>query len=366
MSATEVGLACEADDAELCRLMAEIPMHGRLSVSFRRDPSYYAGSIVQGFSPSVIIARQGNNHRAIGLGTRLKKNLCINGAERCCGYLCDLRIRPSGRCGFILSRGYRLLSELQRSDPLSLYLTVIYGDNSEALGALVGKRAHLPNYIDLGQIFTPAIYLDASLKEIRLPGIRFCRGTPAQLDQILEFLTSELLRKQFSPVITKADFSSAKLAGLAAHDFYLAFDGRSICGVIAAWDQDRFRQIVVEKYPTLLALGRPLYNLWAQVAHRRVLPACGDRFRYFYAAFIAIKNNDPEIFGGLLRYLYLDRRSGPWSLFILGLHARDPLRSALKAYRAIESSGRLFRVNFEASTNLQIDDRLPYFEMACA
>ena len=42
MSRYRFDLATEADDAALRRVLADTPMPGRIAVSFRREPSYFA------------------------------------------------------------------------------------------------------------------------------------------------------------------------------------------------------------------------------------------------------------------------------------------------------------------------------------
>src|SRR5438876_460202 len=48
MSRYRFDLATPADDADLRRVLAETPMPGAITVSFRREPSYFHGAVVAG------------------------------------------------------------------------------------------------------------------------------------------------------------------------------------------------------------------------------------------------------------------------------------------------------------------------------
>ena len=57
MSRFKIELATEADDRPLCELLAATPMQGDVSVTFARQPSYFAATAVDGSSVQVCVAR---------------------------------------------------------------------------------------------------------------------------------------------------------------------------------------------------------------------------------------------------------------------------------------------------------------------
>jgi hypothetical protein len=359
-------LATADDDAQLRDRMARDWMEGEISVSFRREPNYFLGCQVQGRSFQVIKCTDTHTGQIVGLGSRLTARVWINGTVRRCGYLADLRIHPAYRRGTIVARGYRFLRQLHDADPVSLYYSLILDGNRNALENLVGGRAGLPEYRDVGFIQTPAIYLDLPKPEIRISGVQFERGSWQNLAKILDFVRLEQGKKQFAPCYFVEDFQTNRLRGLNPEDFYLAVRKNEIVGAIAAWDRRSFSQTHVEKYSRALGTMRPFYNAIARLTPLRPLPEPGAAVPCFYVGFVAIRDNDPQIFRALLRHLYRDRRRGEWHYFIVGLHEGDPLAEVLGDYRRIDAGGHLFVLHYREDRAAfdRLDGRVPYLEMA--
>ncbi len=366
MSSISFQLANMQDDLALRERMANDWMAGEISVSFRREPNYFYGSGVQGTNAQIIKCIESETGKIIGLGSRFINDVYINGEAAKMGYLADLRAHPSYRGKTGLMRGYQYLRQLHDQDPVPLYYSMILDDNETAKEILTSARCGLPLYRDIGKFLTPAIFLDIPKKALTIPGVSFRAAVETDKAAIFDFIAENVSTKQLAPVITKNDLASDRLRDLSIKDFYLAFQDGKIIGVIAAWDQSQFRQTYVEQYNLRLSLFRPIYNSLSKFTPLKPFPSPGKHVPYFYLAFCTVRDNNPSIFRALLRYLYNDRRNGPWNYFIAGLHERDPLSRVLTEYRRIEVSGRLFIVHYPE--NLQdyknLDSRIPYLEIA--
>lgn len=365
MSRFEFTLAGPADDAALRHRMAQDRMDGHVSVSFRREPCYFAGSQLQGETAQVIKCTDRSTGTLVGLGSRLTLHAFVNGTPERIGYLSDLRAAPAYRGGTLLARGYRFLRQLHEQDRVPFYYSLILEGNQTALRNLTEARAGLPHYRDLGKILSPAIHLDMTRRAVKETGLRFVQGHPDRLAEPMAFLRREYARKQFAPVYRARDFATPRLRDLQPGDITLALRGGRIVGTLAAWDQHRFRQTHIERYSTPLAIMRPGYNLLARVSPLKPLPAPGDRIPYFYLALVATEDNDPAIFSALLAHVYETRRRGPWHYCIAGLHESDPLAEVLPEYRRIESAGRLFGIHYpeDEPAFRALDSRAPYVEI---
>ena len=359
-------LATREDDAALRARMAEDWLHGDITVSFRREPSFFHGSGVQGKQAQVIKCVDDATNKLIGLGSRLVNEAYINGSRQRTGYLADLRAHADFRGGTGLVRGYRYLRKLHTGDPVPLYYSMILEENRPALKVLTAARCGLPVYRDAGRFLTPAIYLDFPRWPLSVDGIDFRRAREQDLSQVFDFIARHAPGKQFAPVMTAADMHTPRLRDLDAGDFYLALRGGQIVGTIAAWDQTAFRQTCVQRYSAGLRMMRPFYNALSQFTAFKPLPAPGSVVPYFYLAFITIEGNDPVLFRGLMRYVYNDRRKGCWNYFIAGLHESDPLHKVLFEYRRINVAGRLFVVHYPEDQPVYelLDGRTPYVEIA--
>ncbi len=113
---------------------------------------------------------------------------------------------------------------------------------------------------------------------------------------------------------------------------------------------------------------RPAYNALARVTPLKPLPARGQCIPYVYLSNIVLRDDDLPLWRGLLRHGYRCLRGGAWHYAIAALQERDPLAAALSDYRAIASAGRLYVVLFpdDAQATPQIDDRVPYMDLARA
>ena len=359
-------LAGPEDDAALRALMAQGRMEGDIAVSFRREPSYFAGCVVQGDGAQVIKCQEIETGSLIGHGCRSTLEVFVAGRPQRIGYLSDLRSLGSYRGGTLLARGFRYLRELHEADPVPFYYTVIYQGNDQAVGNLVGGRAGLPAYLEHGRLLTPALQLDFAKPEIVLPGLRVVSATAAQLADIVAFLNQWQAGRELAPLRHAAQFTpGGRYSGLRAEDFLLAVDdaGR-IAGTLALWDQGAIRQTHVERYSLRFALARPLFNLAARVLPFRPLPPVGARVPYVYLACLCTREHDAGIFRMLLRAAYNRLRSSAAHYAIVGLHERDPFVAALADYRTIAAAGRLYLVHY-ADAPAPSRGGIPYIEAGC-
>src|SRR5438874_393944 len=75
----EFQLASRADDAQLRAILAATPMPGRVSVSFRREPSFFDAAAVEGDFHQVVVCRDRREDRIVGFGCRGVRDRFVNG-----------------------------------------------------------------------------------------------------------------------------------------------------------------------------------------------------------------------------------------------------------------------------------------------
>lgn len=342
----EFSLATAADDAQLRGCMAGNRMEGRIAISFRREPDYFAGCSVQGEQWQVIKCFDNVQQRIVGLGARYLLQASLNGEFRRAGYLSDLRGEPGVRSGTLLARGYRFLRALHDADEIGHYFSVIYSDNHQARQVLTSGRGGLPEYTSLGMVRTPAVHLDISRRPVRVPGLRITTASQKQLGEIFAFIEHASLQKNFLPRYKATDVGGPRLRGLRVEDILVAHHNGRIVGTMAAWDQGHFRQTHVEAYSGAVRAWRPVHNLLAGVSPLKPLPRPGAQIPFFHLALVRVQDNDIDVFRALLSHLHSERRAGPWHYLVAGLHVDDPLCSVLDEYRRIDAAGELFSVRF--------------------
>ncbi len=95
MSQFRFEVATANDDAELRHVLAATPMPGLISVSYRREPSYFGASVVSGGFHQVLAVRDAEANRIAGFVFRSVRTMFVNGRPEPVGYLSGLRTCPS-------------------------------------------------------------------------------------------------------------------------------------------------------------------------------------------------------------------------------------------------------------------------------
>ena len=174
-------LAETEDDFQLRQCMANNAMGDGIKVSFRREPNYFDACKLQGHEFEVMICKDTQTNKIVGLGSRFFLNAFINGEPQEIGYLADLRAEAHVRRSTLLARAYRYLKVRHQQRAVTFYYSLILSNNSTALKQLTSARAGLPSYKHLGKILTPAIHLDLPKPKISIKGISFTTANKSNI-----------------------------------------------------------------------------------------------------------------------------------------------------------------------------------------
>ena len=355
--------ASAADDADLRRLLRSNPMQqGGLTLSFRREPSYFAACSVLGQSAEVFVGRDTQTGALAGVGARYHLPAFINGQAQSIVYLADLRVQTAYRNSIHLRRAYQFLRQRHAADPAPVYTTMILQDNRAALATIAAQRAGLPPYHAQGTVHTPLILLGWQKPTLAAP-CTIRRATAADWAAIVAFLNRENARYQFAPVYHENDLTNGRLREMQPENILLAEANGSIIGTIALWQQSAFRQLHIDAYHGAWRFIRPVYNAFARLTPLAPLPRAGEALKYAYLSLMAVQNDDLAVFRALLRQAYRASHSTELHYLISALHERHPLRPAFADYARIPSGGQLFTVQFDDEP-YPLDGRVPYIDAA--
>jgi hypothetical protein len=368
MSRFQFELAQPADDAELRQILAATPMPGRMAVSLRREPSWFAAAVVDGYFRQVVTCRDLATRRLVGFGCRSVRRLHVNGRPADVGYLSSLRAMPEGRKIGLVARGYAFFRRLHQDGRAAFYLTTIAEGNDTALAVLTSRRAGLPSYHFAGRYHTVALVLPRRPPRPKaLVGVTIRCATVHDLPAVLDFLASEGPRRHFFPEYRHDDFLSGegRLRGLELERLMLAERRGHLVGTLAGWDQHAFRQSVVHGYSGQVRWLRPLYNVGQYLRGLPGLPAPGQPLHCLTAALPLVADDDPNVFAALLAELSRRSAGGTWSHLLLGLHESDPLLSVASRFQAARYTTLLFLVGWQDSdaARAALDQRPVYLEL---
>ena len=355
--------ASAADDADLRRLLRDNPMQqGGLTLSFRREPSYFAACSVLGQSAEVFVGRDTQTGALAGVGARYHLPAFINGQAQSIVYLADLRVQTAYRNSIHLRRAYQFLRQRHAADPAPVYTTMILQDNRAALATIAAQRAGLPPYHAQGTVHTPLILLGRQKPALVAP-CTIRRATAADWANIVAFLNRENARYQFAPVYHENDLANGRLRGMQPENIFISEAGGAIVGTLALWQQSAFRQIHIDAYRGAWRLIRPVYNALARLTPLAPLPRAGEALKYAYLSLMAVQNDNLAVFRALLRQAYRASHGTGLHYLIGAFHERHPLRPAFADYAGIPSGGQLFTVQFDGEP-YPLDGRVPYIDAA--
>lgn len=367
MSRFSIELAKPSDDGDLRRLVAESPVGRGVQFVVRREPSFFHVVRLRGPFSQVGVVRDSHTGKVIGCGTRAVRSAYINGTAANLGWLGGLLLEDSFRSGTLLGRGYRIFHQLHRDRKALLYVTTIPEEDREVRELLTSGRVGLPQYDDLGRYDTLAISPGRAKRGLA-EGIRVVHGSAARMDEVEDCLNRNGQRRQFYPCYLSHEFLSGAphLRDFHVNDFFLALREGRVVGVAGRWDQGRMRQIVVTGYRGKTRLLRPLVNATAGLRGYRPMPPPGSELKCCFVGFVAVDDDDPEVFRAILREIYNDAAAGGYDYLLAGFHDSDPLRHVAARYRHFTYRRRLYVVYWEdgAEYRRSLDDRVPYLELA--
>jgi hypothetical protein len=370
MSRYRLELATPADDADLCDVLAATPTDGRIAVTYRRDPSWFAGAVVDGRLRQVVACRDLESGRVVGFGCRSLRDVYVNGRPREVGYLSGLRLLPAHRNRGLLARGYALVRELHGDGRVPFYVTTIAAGNRVALDLFTAGRPGLPTYHLAGTYHTLAIALPRRNGRPRrgrkYHNVRIRAATSHDLSAVLDYLDREGPRRQFFPRLRRDDLltQTGAMRGLALDGLLLAERAGRLVGTIAVWDQRGDRRWVVHRYGGWLRWGRPAYNAWAWSRGRPQLPRAGGAISCLTAALPVVSDDDCDVFAALVEAARDQAACRSASYLLLGMHADDPLLPAARRYEAVIYKTHVFLACWPdgEAARAELDGRVLYLE----
>lgn len=370
MTKLEIRLAHAEDDNGLRRILRENPMQGEISLSFEREPDYFAAAQVEAPDNQIVVAEDLDTNRIVGLGARSIRPLYVNGEVRQLGYLSQFRIDQDYRAmrrG--LTKAWKLLKELHQDGKSPYYYTSIIEDNLPARRLLTRGLPGLPRYIEYARMHTLAITSRKIKRPITPPeGVEISRGNSVGKEAILECLRRNLPRYQFAPHWDNSLlFDSELTPGLTPGDFVVVSKEGAVLGCAALWDQGAFKQTIVRGYSRRVTCFRWLINLLAPLSGLPYLPPLNSKIKHAYLSHLAIEQDNQELFRVLLRTIFNDAVAQGYRYFMLGLCDNHPfLEQTQKQYSHVDYRSILYLVTWDLDHDpkLGLDDRLPGPEIA--
>jgi len=334
-------IAADGDDADIRRLLRENPMPGRISISFEREPNYFADAKLSGEIKQTIVARDGG--RVVCVGSCTIRQRFVNGRSVRVGYLGGLRLDASHSGRFeILRLGYEFFHQLQADTPADFYFTSIARDNARARSILERGLPGMPSYEFIGEFVT--VLLPAQLGH---PAPEVVENRNPTAEQIVTLLNNHNRERQLAPCWAEDEVTALRPLGLNLSDFAFVTDSGCVDAMAASWDQRVFKQTVVRDYTRSLGRARAVLNLAARFAGGTRLPAIGEVLRNVYVSHLAHDLDKPDLLIQLIAELRRVAAQRKTELLTLGFAANDPSLAVVRRnFRGREYHSRLYIVRW--------------------
>ena len=342
-------LATPDDDATLRALLRGNPMPGWVSMAMTREPSFFAGAghfgrewVVLGHAAEDVGEKKdarrtgiGEAGEAVGMYVCTEQPLHWNGMQTQVGYLGGLRIKPRYRHRFrLLKIGYASIPHFAAECKAALWYTAIVSENRTARRLLEAGLRGLPRYRPLNELVTLAL---PKARGRRHGAWR--RAMPGELENLCRFHNQQAGRYQVSPVM---DPVRAEATGAV---FYCIDGNTGPSAVMALWNQQAYKQAMACAYRMPLNAFLPLYNGYARLAKRIVLPPPGKALDQTFLAFLAVSGTCEDEFLMLLEDALA---LCPTAVMSLGLHAGHRwLEPVLKRFRPTAYRTWIYTVAFD-------------------
>jgi hypothetical protein len=330
------------DDAAIRRLLRDNPMAGSISLSFEREPGYFAGAGVASAVDDTILVYEAE--RLLCMGRSTTREATVDGAVRRVAYLGELRLDAAAANRVALLRGgYRFFRELPAA-PADFTFTSIAADNHRALRLLERSLPGFPTYTFLADYVT----LVLPVPRRALPtSVHTTPATDDHVPELVGLLNAHAARHTLAPHWTPERLTSLSRHGLPLEHFHLSFAGPQLIAGAAIWDQRSFRQTVIRGYEPALATARPFLNLSARLFGTPHLPPIGSTLAHACLSPLALAAGHDALLPDFVAASLNTARTRRLEFLTLGLVATDPRIPVLeKRFRPRLYRSRLYRVTW--------------------
>ena len=300
-TSVEIGYAKPEEEGSLRQILRQSPMPGWVTLTYEREPNINWAGEVEGHKHQFGVARTGKNGPTVGFFGRSVRNVLLNQKVEQMGYLSQLRFDPSFRYRLsALRKGYAFWRDhIRKADELPYDLTSILVDNEPARRLLESDAPGFPVYLPWKQYSTIII---RSSRRKSLGQALVKRSNLETLPKIISFIQSTYKDYALAPYVSEEDVNSdVRTRGLSPSDFLYFEEGGEILGCLGLWNQNAFKQSIVQGYRPPLGIFRSAVNMVGPLFGWPRLPTVGQPIDQAFLAFCAIKNGlEKEILPSLI------------------------------------------------------------------
>ncbi len=354
--------ATDADNDQLLALTRVTPMAGRIALRIDRDPDFFA--LLRRRGDAIVLVASCKD-QVIGCISAAIHDGYVDGMPEKVAHIGDLKVDP-------LFSGQRLSSHLTaaleshlKQIGIDVCVALIADGNNRVTSVRTGRHG-TPAGVPLGHFIVDQLLARPMWQRDTRYAIE--QATTADLPAIAAMLDETYRRRQFAPRITVEHLSSSTAMSSPETPFavrMVAREGARVVATLALEDTFPLRQNVLIGAPATLRWGFAAARPFALLVPQLTIPRLGRPIRTLYVRHMACAPDAVDA----LRLLVDDARArafrGGFTFLSVGLHQRDPLRSAVTGRARVTFRSLLFAARI--LTQAKPSDRnsqIPYEDFA--
>ena len=355
-------LGTTADNPKIQDLVAKVTMPGPATFCFQRVPDFFAGAQVIGTEFVLVVAEDAERNCLAGLTVISGRDLYISGKVKKIYYSGDTRVDPFYRRRGIGTEMFQVQKTYRKPEDLMQGLVVKENEAPIKAGRNAEKGVFFNDWFS-HTIETSFMFSRKSAP--RVPkGVEIRLATPADAALIQAFNEKEAPRRNGYPVydLQKLMAGDPYYNGLRIQDYALAFKGGQLVGIMAAWNQKAYKQTRIVAFKPIIALVRPLYNVYTKYFGGFTLPKVGGALNYLSLYNILIANDHKDVFRGMIDWVMVNQGKG-YDAVATSMAQGDPLDGVPREYKRQKMFTSHFWLSYGEDPRDSIDGRPLYVEL---
>ncbi len=323
-----------------------------INLKLEQSPNILDAFSVLGSNIDVLAVIDTNKNHIACACVLSQKDCYINGSLYKIGYVSGLKARQEYRGTLAFARFLILFKEYSKNNAVC-WLFSVFSDNILVNELVKNKRQLLP-IIDKINIYNSYIFKSKHLyfKTFEKTNIKIKFATIEDKSNIEAFLLKNKKTHDLTPYYTVDNIfkGTGLLKDFSYQNLALAVKNNKIVGMLALWDQTKFRRWWVESYSKKYQFIRPLLNIGSKIMFMPNLPMAGNIIDYKIVCLNFIENNDIEIYKLLFNTL-VQKSNQKNSLFSVGFTQNQNYNSLFKK-RCVKLENNIYLGYWQQHTEL--------------
>jgi predicted N-acetyltransferase YhbS len=315
--------ADEADNDSLLALTRATPMAGAISLRIERQPDFFALLRLRGKGKVFVAERE---REVVGCISAAIRIAYVSGIPESVAYIGDMKVHPRYSGTRIALRLIQALEAHLRSIGIDLCFSVVADGNYRAMPLFEG-RVGIPRWAHLGRFLVYELMTSPLIARSR----RYCiePAEASDLPAITMLLDRFHRSRQFAPQVSQDDLARTLSASREEpfSKILVARAGGSIVATLSLYDTREVKRNVLLGASASLRCTLALLRIAAAPLPGFNIPRIGDPVRILYVRFVACEEGHCQALQALLATARREAFRRRFTFLVIGLHARDPLRS---------------------------------------